>query len=251
MASKKLQGKIALVTGGNSGIGLATAILFVDQGAQVIVTARSSETFSKAKKEYGKVFDVVQCDVSDLTALDSLFAYIKQKYHHLDIVFANAGIGLSRPTAEVDSAIYDQVMNTNVKGVYFTVAKSLPLLSEGSSVILNGSTLGEKGKPGSSVYAASKATLRSFVRTWTAEISPSKVRFNVVSPGYTRTPLFDKLGAPPEKRDALEEAMVASVPAKRFAAPEEIATVALFLASSDSSYVCGANLVADGGYGHV
>jgi NAD(P)-dependent dehydrogenase (short-subunit alcohol dehydrogenase family) len=249
--STKLQGKIALITGGNSGIGLATAQLFVQQGAKVIVTARSSETFAKAKKEFGTVFDVVQCDVSDLAALDSLFAYIKQKYQHLDIVFANAGIAEFRPTSASDAEMYDRIMNTNVKGVYFTVAKSLPLLRDGSSVFLNGSALDAKGMAGASVYSATKAALRSFVRSWTAEISPSKARFNVLSPGFTTTPIYGKMGVTDDKVAETEAGYSVNIPAKRFATSDEIATVALFLASSDSSYICGADIIADGGFAQV
>ena len=242
-SQKKLQGKIVLITGGNSGIGLATAKLFAEQGAKVISTASSPESFAKAKKEYGAVFDVVQCNVSNLKELDALYAYIKQKYQHLDVLFANAGIAPFRPTSAFDEAAYDQIMNTNVKGIYFTVAKALPLLSKGSSVFLNGSALASKGLPGGSVYSSTKAALRSFVRSWTAEISPSDVRFNVLSPGLTRTPLVPSAAG--------FEPIFNATPIKRLAEAEEMASVALFLASSDSSYVCGADIVADGGYGQV
>jgi NAD(P)-dependent dehydrogenase (short-subunit alcohol dehydrogenase family) len=250
--AKKLDGKVALITGGNSGIGLATAQLFVSHGAKVIVTARSTETFEKAK-EFGTLFDVVQCDVSDLNALDKLFEHIKTKYNHLDVLFANAGIAEFVPTSLVDVASYDRIMNTNVKGVYFTVAKALPLLADGSSVILNGSAVGETGVEGSSVYSATKAALRSFVRTWTVEIPPSKTRFNVVSPGLIETPILGKLtsqlGA--EQVEVFGQALIARTPAKRPGKPEEIASVTLFLASTDSTYICGANIAADGGFGQV
>ena len=244
LSQRKLQGKIALITGGNSGIGLATAKLFVEQGATVIITASSSESYAKAKKEHGQVFDVVQCNVSSLPALDGLFAHIKQKYQHLDILFANAGTGDGMaPTADFSEAAYDKLMNTNAKGSYFTVAKSLPLLSKGASVILNGSVAATKGLPGASVYAATKAAMRSFVRTWTAEIPPSNARFNLLSPGVTRTPMM-----PSEDQVA---PLIAMTPMKRPAEPEEMATVALFLASSDSSYVCGADIAVDGGVAQV
>ena len=236
-------GVTVLITGGNSGIGLATAKLFVEQGATVITTASSSESAAKAKKEHGQLFDVVQCDVSSLKDLDALFAYIKQKYHHLDVVFANAGILVMIPV-EIDEATYDRVMNINVKAVYFTVAKSLPLLSKGASVILNGSAAATKGYTGASVYSATKAALRSFVRTWTAEISPSAARFNVLSPGPVNTPF-----AGPSAETTAQ--IAAALPIKRVAEPEEMATVALFLASSDSSYVCGADIAADGGFAQV
>ena len=230
-------------------MGLASALLFVEQGAKVIVTARSAETFAKAKKDYGQVLDVVQCDVSSLTDLDTLYKYIETKYKKLDVVFANAGIGGHRLTTLTDLEIYDRVMNTNLKGVYFTVAKAIPLLNDGSSVILNGSAVAEMGISGASVYAATKAALRSLVRSWTAEIPPSKVRFNVVSPGVIKTPIRDRLGK--EKAEEFEAAFVAKTPIKRIGTSEEIATVALFLASSDSSYVCGANIAADGGLAQI
>jgi len=251
--AKKLVGQVALITGGNSGIGLATAQLFVSHGAKVIVTARSAESFEKAKKEFGTLFDVVQCDVSDLKALDKLFEHIKTKYNHLDVVFANAGIAEFAPTSEIELAFYDRIMDTNVKGVYFTVAKALPLLADGSSVILNGSSAGEAGMAGASVYSATKAALRSFVRTWTAEVPPSKARFNVVSPGLIETPILGKLisqlGA--EQVEAFGQAIINRTPAKRAGKSEEIASVVLFLASTDSTYICGANIEADGGFGQV
>lgn len=243
----KLQNKIALVTGGNSGIGLATAKLFKDEGATVIITARSPETFDKAKKEYGSVFDVVQVDISKLPELDKLYSHIKTKYGKLDVLFANAGIALFSPTTEVTEEHFDNQFNTNVKGLYFTVAKALPVLSKGSSVVLNASVVASKGFAGSSVYSATKAAVRNFARTWTAEIPVTDIRFNVLSPGPVETPIFDKLGVP----DDHLKGMAANVPLKRFAKPEEMANVALFLASNDSSFVAGAEIMADGGFGQI
>jgi len=251
LLDKKLQGKVALVTGGNSGIGLASAHLLAQHGAKVIITARSAETFAKAKKDFGTAFDVVQCDISNLADLDKLYKHIETKYKKLDIVFANAGMGEFVPTTEITPELYDRMMNTNAKGTYFTVAKALPLLNDGSSVILNGSSVDSKGFPGASVYAATKAAMRSFVRTWTAEISPSKVRFNVVSPGYVRTPAFEKMGMTEEQIAGFEAGMIASSPSKRGGSPEEIGTVVVFLASSDSSYICGASIPVDGGFTQV
>jgi len=248
---KKLEGKVALVTGGNSGIGLTSAQLIAQHGAKVIITARSAETFSKAKKEHGAVFDVVQCDVSDLGDLDKLFKFIETKHKKLDIVFANAGFGEFMPTQQMTSEAYDRMMNTNAKGAYFTVTKALPLLNDGSSVILNSSVGAAKGVSGASVYAATKAALRSFVRTWTAEIPPSKIRFNVVSPGYVKTPAFGKLGLTPEQVSGFESFLIGASPSKRAGTTDEIASVVVFLASSDSSYICGADIVADGGFAQV
>jgi len=247
----KLANKIALVTGGNSGIGLATAKLYKEQGAQVIITARSSTTFAQAQKEYGSQFDVVQTDISKTEDLDRLYAHIKAKYGRLDVLFANAGIAKFAPTIETTPAFFDEQFNTNVRGLYFTVAKALPLLSKGSSVVLNASVVASKGFPGSSVYSATKAAVRNFARTWTAEISPSEVRFNVLSPGPIQTPIFGKMGVSAEEVKGMEAHMAATTPIKRMGKPEEMANVALFLASDDSSYVCGAEISADGGFGQV
>lgn len=243
----KLQNKIALVTGGNSGIGLATAKLFKEQGAQVIITASSSETFTKSQKEYGGHFDVVQADVSKASELDRLFSHVKAKYGKLDVLFANAGIAAFSPTAEANEEHFDRLFNINVKGLYFTVQKALPILEKGSSVILTASVVGVKGFPGASVYSATKAAVRSFARTWTAEIPVDQVRFNVLSPGPIETPIFDKLGM----TDETKTFMMNQLPIKRFGTPEEMAKVALFLASNDSTYVAGAEIFADGGFGQV
>lgn len=247
----KLANKVALVTGGNSGIGLATAKLFKDQGAKVIITARSQKTFEQAVQEYGSVFDVVQTDVSKPAELDRLYAHIKQKYGKLDVLFANAGVALFAPTTEVTPEFFDNQFNTNVRGLYFTVAKALPILSAGSSVVLNASVVSTKGFAGGSVYAATKAAVRSFARTWTAEISATQARFNVLSPGPIETPIYTKLGMPADHLTAFADGMKASVPAKRFGTADEMAKVALFLASDDSSFIMGADIVADGGYGQV
>lgn len=243
----KLANKVALVTGGNSGIGLATAKLFREEGAKVIVTARSKETFEKAQKELGSYFDVVQADVSKLDEIEKLYAHIKTKYGKFDILFANAGVAAFSSTVEASGEFFDNQFNTNVKGLYFTVAKALPHLNSGSSVVLNASVVSIKGFPGSSVYSATKAAVRSFARSWTAEIPVDQVRFNVVSPGPIETPIFDKMGMP---KDQFQE-MVAQLPIKRAGKPEELAKTVLFLASSDSSYVVGAELFADGGFGQI
>ena len=243
----KLANKIALVTGGNSGIGLATAKLFREEGAKVIITARSKETFEKAKNELGELFDVVQTDVSSVADLDRLYAHVKNKYGKFDILFANAGIAQFAPTIDSSPEFFDNHFNTNVKGLFFTVTKALPHLNTGSSVVLTGSVVSLKGFPGSSVYSATKAAVRNFARTWTAEIPVDQVRFNVLSPGPIETPIFDKAGMGHEQ----VAGMGAMTPMKRLGRPEEMAKAALFLASSDSSYVAGAELFADGGFGQV
>lgn len=243
----KLNGKIALITGGNSGIGLATARLYKAEGAQVIITASSAKSFEKAKLELGQDFDVVQTDVSKLDELDNLYAHIKAKYGKLDVLFANAGIAQFAPTIEASPEHFDQQFNINVKGLYFSVSKALPLLSKGSAVVLTASVVGIKGFPGSSVYSATKAAVRSFARTWTAEIPVDQVRFNVLSPGPIETPIFGKMGMTEEHKTG----MASTVPMKRFGNPDEMANVALFLASADSSYIAGAEIFADGGFGQI
>jgi len=247
----KLNNKIAVITGGNSGIGLATAKLFKAQGAQVVITARSEETFKKAQAEYGNVFDVVKTDVSRLEDLDKLYSHVKNKYGKFDVLFANAGVALFQPTCEINESFFDNQFNTNVKGLYFSVAKALPLLNKNSKVILNASVVSQKGVTGASVYSATKAAVRSFARSWTAEIPVADVRFNVLSPGPIETPIYAKLGMPADQLNAFAEGMKNTVPAKRFGTSEEMANVALFLASDDSSYISGADIVADGGFGQV
>ena len=247
----KLNQKVALITGGNSGIGLATAKLFKEQGARVIITASSKETFERTQSEYGSVFDVVQADVSSSSDLDRLYAHVKTKYGKVDVLFANAGIAKFAPLAQTDETFFDQQFDINVKGLFFTVSKALPLLAKGSSVILTSSVLNQKGNPGSSVYSATKAAVRSFARTWTAEIPVSDVRFNVLSPGPIETPIWDKMGMSKQQLEASTAKMASTVPAKRLGTSEEMAKVALFLASDDSSFIAGADIGADGGLGQV
>lgn len=247
----RLKDKVAVITGGNSGIGLATAKLFQSEGAKVVITARSPETFEAAKKEYGAQFDIIQTNVADLTALDTLFATVKKKYGKIDVLFANAGIALFRPTTESDPAFFDAQFNTNVKGLYYTVQKALPLMAKNSKVVLNASVVNIKGMPGASVYSATKAAVRSFARTWTAEIPVDQVRFNVLSPGPIETPIYSKLGMPKDQLDAFASNMANTVPIKRFGSADEMAKVALFLATDDSSYIAGADIMADGGFGQV
>lgn len=250
-ANGKLQGKVALITGGNSGIGLATAKLYREQGATVVITARSESTFAAAQKEYGSHFHVIKADISKISEIESLMSQIKTKHGGLDILFANAGVALFSPTSEITPDFFDNQFNTNVRGLYFTIAKALPILRKGSSVVLNASVVSIKGMPGGSVYAATKAAVRSLARSWTAEIPVDHVRFNVLSPGPIETPIYGKMGMPADQVKAFGEQMTASVPAHRFGSAEEMAKVALFLASDDSSYICGADIFADGGFGQV
>jgi len=247
----KLQGKVAVITGGNSGIGLATAKRFAQEGATVVITARTAESFTKAKADLGGQFDVVQADISKLDQIDHLFEHVKKRHGGIDVLFANAGIALFLPTTEVSSDFFDSQFNTNVRGLYFTVAKALPLLRKGSSVILNASVVSTKGLAGASVYAATKAAVRSLARSWTAEVPVENVRFNVLSPGPIETPIYSKMGMSEEQVNGFSDHMKSIVPARRFGTADEMASVALFLASSDSSYIAGADIYADGGFGQV
>ena len=247
----KLQGKVAVITGGNSGIGLATAQLFKAEGARVVVTASSAASAAKAQTELGKDVEVVQVDVRDLAQIDKLYAAVKAKHGGIDVLFANAGIAEFRPATAVDAPFFDNIFNVNVKGLYFTVQKALPLLREGSSVILNASVVTSKGLPGASVYSATKAAVRSFARSWTAEYHPDKIRFNVLSPGVTTTPILERTVGEAQAK-AAEAQLASGAPIKRAATSLEIAKAALFLASrEDSSFVVGFDLVADGGFGQV
>ncbi len=247
---KKLTGQIAVITGGNSGIGFATARLFKEEGAQVVITARSPETFERARKEYGSHFDVIQTDVKDLKALDHLYAQVKEKYGRIDVLFANAGVAVFAPTELVDESFFNNQFDTNVKGLYFTVTKALPLLSPGARVILNASTVASKGLPGASVYSATKAAVRSFARTWAAEWGTQR-RVNVLSPGPITTPIYQKLGMGAKDLEGFEAQMAQTVALKRFGTAEEMANVALFLASLDSSYLTGTDIIADGGFSQL
>lgn len=244
----KLNGKIALVTGGNSGIGLATARLFKTEGAKLIITARSAESYKIAKSELGSQFDVVQTDVSDTKQLTALYSHIKNTYGGLDILFANAGVAHFLPTTEVNEAFFDNQFNTNVRGLYFTVSKALPILKKGSKVVLNASAVSTKGIAGASVYSATKAAVRSLARSWTAEIPVENVRFNVLSPGPIETPIYGKMGMPADQVAGFSEHMKSIVPAHRFGSADEMAKVALFLASDNSNYIAGSDILADGGF---
>jgi NAD(P)-dependent dehydrogenase (short-subunit alcohol dehydrogenase family) len=244
----KLEGKIALVTGGNSGIGLATAKQFVKEGAYVFITGRRDQELAAAVKEIGRNVTGVQGDVSNLDDLDRLFAQIKREKGKLDIVFANAGFANFAPLGKVTEEHYDSLFNVNVKGLLFTVQKALPLMPDGASIILNASIVASKAlAPEWSVYSATKAAVRSFARTWTTDLKDRRIRVNVVSPGYTDTP-------PWHSTEAAEQGMKMisnTVPLGRFGTPDEIAKAVLFLASDDSSYITGTELFVDGGVAQV
>ena len=240
----KLQGKVAVITGGTTGIGLATAKLFVEEGAYVFITGRRQKELDEAVKAIGSNVAAVQGDVAKLADLDRLYETIGKK-GRLDIVFANAGVGDFAALGSITEEFFDKLFNINVKGALFTVQKALPLLNDGASIILTGSVGSVKGTPGFWVYGATKAAIRNFVRAWTLELRDRRIRSNVLSPGPTETPLVDQVPA-----DAVAR-MVSSIPMGRMATTDEIAKVALFLASDDSSFVTGIELFVDGGRAQV
>ena len=248
----KLEGKIALVTGGNSGIGLATAKQFVNEGAYVFVTGRRGPELAAAEKEIGKNVTGVQGDVSNLGDLDRLFAQIKREKGKLDIVFANAGFAKSANLGEITEEIYDTTFNINVKGLLFTVQKALPLMPDGASIILNASIVASKGFQANSVYSATKAAVRSFARTWTIDLKARRIRVNAVSPGVIETPGLNALYlASTEVGRQRLKMRSDEVPFGRLGTPEEVAKAVVFLASEDSSYITGIELFVDGGIAQV
>jgi len=247
----KLDGKIALVTGGNSGIGLATAKRFVSEGAYVFITGRREKELAAAVKEIGRNVTGAQGDVSSLVDLDRLFAEIKQEKGGLDIVFANAGIARFAPIGTITEELFDSIFSINVKGLLFTVQKALPLLRDGASVILNASIVGSKGLPANSVYSATKAAIRSFARTWTTDLKARQIRVNVVSPGAIDTPGLSDLMASSDTGAERLKMISSAVPMGRLGTADEIAKAVVFLASDDSSYVTGAELFVDGGFAQV
>ena len=247
----KLEGKVALVTGGNSGIGLATAQEFVAEGAYVFITGRREAELAAAVKEIGRNVNGIRADVSNSGDLDQLFSHIKNEKGKLDIVFANAGIAKYAALGHITEELYDSIFDINVKGVLFTVQKALPLIPEGGSIILNASIVGSTGLPANSVYSATKAALRSFARTWTTDLKDRHIRVNVVSPGSTDTPGLSELFGSSEVGQQRLKMMSSSIPLGRLAKPKEIARAVVFLASDDSSYITGTELFVDGGFAQV
>jgi NAD(P)-dependent dehydrogenase (short-subunit alcohol dehydrogenase family) len=248
----RLAGKIAVITGGATGIGFASAKLFAAEGARVFITGRRQAELDKAVAAIGGNATAVQADSADMADLDRLYAKVKADAGRIDILFANAGGGSNLPLGAITEEQYDDTFGRNVKGVLFTVQKALPLLVDGASIILTGSTASIVAMPAFSVYGASKAALRSFARHWTLDLKERRIRVNVLSPGSTRTPgLLGLAGDDPAAQQGLLEYLASQTPLGRVADPEEIASAALFLASSDSSFVTGAELFADGGQAQV
>jgi NAD(P)-dependent dehydrogenase (short-subunit alcohol dehydrogenase family) len=248
----KLEDKIALVTGGSSGIGLATAQSFINEGAFVYITGRRQSELDKAVKIIGGTqVKAVRADASSLSDLDRLFAQIKQEKGRLDVLFANAGGGSFAPIGTITEELYNQTFDTNVKGVLFTVQKALPLIPDGGSIILNASVAGSKGLPAFSVYSATKAAVRSFARSWTTDLKDRGIRVNVISPGPIKTPILDGLAETEEGRQGIVDKLTSMVPLGRMGQPDEIGKAAVFLASSDASFIAGAELFVDGGSAQV
>ena len=247
----KLEGKTALITGGASGIGLATAKRFVGEGAYVFITGRREQELAVAVKEIGRNVTGVQGDVSNLGDLDRLFAQIKREKGRLDVVFANAGVAMYAAFGTITEEHYDSIFNINVKGLLFTVQKALPLLPDGASIILNASIVASKGFSSNSVYSATKAAVRSFARTWTTDLKDRHIRVNAVSPGSIDTPGLNDLLASSEAGQQRLKMISNSIPLGRLGTPDEIAKAVVFLASDDSSYITGTELFVDGGFAQV
>jgi NAD(P)-dependent dehydrogenase (short-subunit alcohol dehydrogenase family) len=247
----KHEGKVAVITGGNSGIGLATAQRLVSEGAYVFITGRRQTELDAAVKLIGKNVTAVQGDVANLIDLDRLYATVKQQKGRVDILFANAGGGEFAPLGSITEAHYDKTFNANVKGLLFTVQKALPLFTNGGSIILNASIVSIKGTPALSVYSATKAAVRSFARTWTLDLKDRRIRVNAVSPGPIDTPGVDSLAKTAEELAQFKAAMISAVPMGRMGTSDEIAKAVSFLASDDASFITGIELFVDGGMAQV
>ncbi|KAB0515539.1 MULTISPECIES: SDR family NAD(P)-dependent oxidoreductase [Pseudomonas] len=247
----KLNGKIAVVTGGNSGIGLATAIRFAAEGAQVVIVGRRQSELDKALTLIGPGAIAIQADIAKLDDLDRVFTQVKAAKGRVDILFANAGLGDFQPIGSITEESFDRTFGINVKGTLFTVQKALPLMQAGGSVILTGSTTGTMGTAAFSVYSATKAALRNFARSWALDLKGTGIRVNVLSPGPISTPGLDSALSGTGQKEAIIDDMTAQVPLGRIGQPEEVAAAALFLASDESSFMTGSEMFVDGGFAQV
>jgi NAD(P)-dependent dehydrogenase (short-subunit alcohol dehydrogenase family) len=247
----KLEGKVAVVTGGNSGIGLATAKRFQQEGAKVVISGRSKRSLDEAVKTIGNGVLSIQADVANLADLDRLYKEVSDKLGKIDVLFVNAGVAKFAPLADTSETTYDEQFDINIKGAYFTLQKAVPLLNDGASIILNTSVVDTKGNVGTSAYSATKAALRSLARTAAAELVGRGIRVNAVAPGPIVTPIFGKTGLPQEAVDQFAKEIIEKVPMKRFGQPEEVAATVAFLASEDASYITGVEINVDGGSGQI
>jgi NAD(P)-dependent dehydrogenase (short-subunit alcohol dehydrogenase family) len=247
----KLDGKVALVTGGTSGIGLAAATALAKEGAYVYITGRRERELAAAVQQIGRSATGVRGDVSNAQDLDRLFAQIRNEKGRLDILFANAGIARYAALGNIPEELYDSIFNVNVKGVLFTVQKALPMMPEGASIILNASVVGSKGLSSNSVYSATKASIRSFARTWTTDLKHRGIRVNAISPGTIDTPGLNNLLASGEAGEQRRKMVASAIPLGRFGRPDEVAQAVVFLASDESSYITGAEIFVDGGFAQV
>ncbi len=245
----RYHGKTAVITGGNSGIGLATAVRLKQEGAQVVIVGRDATTLAAAAREHG--FTAIQADVGLIGEIDRMYAEVAARVGQINVLFANAGIYKAAPLQDTSEAFFDETMNVNLKGLFFTVQRALPHLRDGAAVILNSSAVNTKGWPGIAVYSATKAAVRSLARSFAAELLPRGIRVNAISPGATFTPIFGRLGLATEELDAAAAAILTRVPAGRFATAGDIAAGVAYLGSSDAAYVVGAELTIDGGLGQI
>ena len=248
----RFAGKVVLVTGGNSGLGLETAKHFAAEGAKVIITGRREEQLASAAKQIGPAATAIRADSADLDSLDRLFSHIQTEKGRLDVVFANAGTGGFQPLGAITEEHFDKIFDVNVKGTLFTVQKALPMMVDGGSIVINSSNAAHIALPAFSVYSATKAALRAFARNWAVDLKPRKIRVNVISPGIVITPGYkNELELNDEQIEQMKKQAAVDVPAGRVGTPDEIARAVLFLASADSSYVNGTELVVDGGASEI
>ena len=248
---KRFEGKTVLVTGGNSGIGLATAKLFKEEGANVAISGRDQKTLDEAVRVIGKGTLAVKSDVSNLADIDRLYSQVSAKFGKIDALFANAGIAKFAPASDSSEQLFDETFDINVKGLYFTLQKAIPYLNDNAGIVLNASVAGSQGMPGTSVYSATKAAVRSLARTFAAELVGRGIRVNVISPGPITTPIIERTGLPQAAIDEFSKQIKEDVPMKRFGTPEEVGNATLFLASSEASYITGVDLNVDGGLGQI